>query len=69
MKFINEDYFTTRTNITTIYNQHLIRNYLQNILKMPSSKAWVWGGALQRSGFKRRIEQHILDTDAGKQLP
>ncbi len=29
------------TNITTIYNQYLIRNYLQKIFKMPSSEAWV----------------------------
>ncbi len=28
-------------NITTIHNQYFIINYLQNILKMQSRKAWV----------------------------
>jgi hypothetical protein len=45
-----------RTNITSIYKQYLSRNCSQNILKMQSSKAWVWqledltikGGGLQR---------------------
>jgi hypothetical protein len=30
------------TKITTICNQYFIRNYLQKILKMPSSEAWVY---------------------------
>ncbi len=47
---------------TTIYNQYLIRYYLQKIFKMTSSKAWVWqiknlqnlGGGVQRSESKFR---------------
>jgi hypothetical protein len=41
-KFITEDSNGKHTNITTIYNQYLIRNYLQKILKMPSSESAVW---------------------------
>ncbi len=41
-KYITEDFNVKHTNITTAYNQYLIINYLQKILKLPSIKAWVW---------------------------
>jgi hypothetical protein len=42
LKFITKDSNGKHTNITTIYNQYLIKNYLQKILKMASSEASVW---------------------------
>ncbi len=30
----------TNTNRSTIYKDNLIRNYLQKLFKIPSSKAW-----------------------------
>jgi hypothetical protein len=38
IEFISEDTNEKYTNITTIYNQYLIRNYLQKILKCHAAK-------------------------------
>ncbi len=62
VKFITEDQITKSTNITAIYNQYLIRNYLQKILRFPSSRAWIWvdlvstnkGGGAQKFEIKLR---------------
>jgi hypothetical protein len=37
-----EEFDVKYAKITTIYNQYLIRNYLQKVLKMARSKARVW---------------------------
>ncbi len=39
--FITEDANVKQTNVTSTYNQDLIKNHLQKILKMPRSEAWV----------------------------
>ena len=39
--FITEDTNVKQTKVTTTYNQDLIKNHLQKILKMPGSEAWV----------------------------
>ncbi len=36
-----EDSNGKHTNNTAIYKQYLSKNYLQKILKMPSSEAWL----------------------------
>ncbi len=63
IKIITEELNVKHTNITTIYNQYLPGNYLQKILKVPSSEAWVWeiknllnkGSGAQRYESKFRV--------------
>jgi hypothetical protein len=37
---VEQDANVKHANITTIYNQYLVRNYLKKDIKMPSGKAW-----------------------------
>ncbi len=40
MKFITEDFFSKCTNNTTVNGKNLNRKYLQQLLEIPSTKAW-----------------------------